>query len=34
MNFKERYDFLRKTIKLSVILSLYYAFRYEIKVEE
>lgn len=34
MTFKEKYAFLRKTLKMSVILSLYYAFIYDMVVKE
>lgn len=34
MTFKEKYDFLRNTLKMSKILSLYYALAYKMKMEE
>ena len=34
MTFKEKYNFLHKTLKMSAILSLYYALRYNMIVEE
>ena len=34
MNFKEKYLFLRKTLHMSVALSFYYAFAYEMEVRE
>lgn len=34
MTFKEKYAFLRKTLKMSMILSLYYALAYNMIVEK
>jgi len=34
MTFKEKWNFLRKTLGMSVILSLYYALTYNMIVEE
>ena len=34
MNFKEKYLFLRKTLEMPVVLSLYYALTYKMEVKE
>lgn len=34
MTFKEKYIFLHKTLKMSAVLSLYYALAYKMIVEE
>lgn len=34
MTFKEKYDFLRNTLKMSKVLSFYYALTYKMRVEE